>query len=242
MRIISAVPSLTELLFDLGLEDEVVGITKFCVHPEKWFRTKTRIGGTKDIKIDIVKELHPTLILANKEENTKEDIEACMEFCQVHLNDVSTYEEALEMIGEIGQLTHRVKEAHKIITEISKKFKVLPSLESKPKSIYLIWKDPIMAVGGDSFINDMMKRAGFDNVLKSKKRYPTLTPEDLTALGPEVLMLSSEPYPFSEKHLEYFKSLVPESKILFVDGEMFSWYGSRMRLAADYFNNVSKKL
>lgn len=239
VRIISVVPSFTELLYDLGLDEEVVGITKFCVHPAAWFRKKQRVGGTKELKIDLIKQLKPDLIIANKEENTKEDIEACRQFCEVYLYDVSNFDEALLMIRAVGRITNRSAAAEQIIVEITKAFAQLKHpAASMHRSVYLIWKDPIMSVGGDTFISDMMAHAGFENLMAGEKRYPVLQEAQLSTLQPEVLMLSSEPFPFDDRHLPYFRKLLPQSKILFVDGEMFSWYGSRMRRAPAYFDTL----
>lgn len=239
MKIISVVPSLTELLSDLNLEDEVIGITKFCIHPEKWFRNKTKVGGTKKLNINLIRELSPDLIIANKEENIKEEIESCQEFSEVFVSDIATYTEALQCIQKIGQLTHREEEAAQIVHKIEDAFNLykLKKVEKK-KAVYLIWKDPIMTVGGDTFINNMMDLAGFANVFSNQQRYPILTEEELTQSDPEILLLSSEPYPFSAKHLPYFKKLLPNASLLLVDGEMFSWYGSRMRLAPAYFEKI----
>lgn len=236
MRIISVVPSVTELLYDLGLDEEVVGITKFCIHPEKWFRTKTRVGGPKKLKIDIIRELKPDLILANKEENIKEEIEACAAFCKVHVDNISNYSEALEMIQVIGKLTGKETAAIKLIREIEIAFqKLKPAKNKSQRIVYMIWKNPLMTVGGDTYINNMLQMAGFKNIFADRLRYPVITEEELSDANPEVLILSSEPYPFTEKHVPYFRNLLPDTKILLADGEMFTWYGSRMRLAPDYF-------
>lgn len=240
MRIISTVPSLTETLYDLKLDEEVVGITKFCVHPREWFLTKTRVGGTKNLHIDKIRSLKPDLIIANKEENTKEQIEECQSFCDVYVNDPSNFEEALETIETIGQLTNRASEAKTLISDIHSAFGQLSECALKD-AVYLIWKDPLMTIGNDTFIHNMMEKAGYRNLYGNLTRYPEITEESLVAMQPGLLLLSSEPYPFSEKHLPYFEQLLPDTKIMFVDGEMFSWYGSRMRLAATYFSGLKRE-
>jgi len=237
-RIISLVPSQTELLYDLGLEEQVVGITKFCIHPENWFRNKARIGGTKDVKFDRVKALSPNLILANKEENVKEQVEALTEIAPVHTTDISTLEDAYNMIQEIGELTHTTSKAEEIITTIKTGFEALVkqlTQQSSKTCLYLIWKDPYMSVGSDTFIHDMMTRCKLSNVLANEKRYPTITPEKIKALSPQIILLSSEPYPFKEKHIAELQELLPEAIILLADGEMFSWYGSRLQHSPAYF-------
>lgn len=237
-RIISLVPSQTELLYDLGLQEEVVGITKFCIHPEQWFRNKTRIGGTKDVKFDRVQTLSPTLIIANKEENIKEQVEALAEIAPVYTTDISTLDEAYHMINEIGKLTDKRFKAEEIIEKIKTGFaKLSNQLEQQtPKTcLYLIWKDPYMSVGGDTFIHDMMLHCKLENVLAQEIRYPNVTAEQIKRLAPEIILLSSEPYPFKEKHIAELQTLLPETTILLADGEMFSWYGSRLQHSPAYF-------
>lgn len=232
-RIISLVPSQTELLYDLGLDSEVAGITKFCIHPEHWKDTKTIVGGTKNVRLDIVDSLKPDLIIANREENTKEDVEALMKKYRVHVTDVSTVEDAFGMMNTVAGLTGR--DATQIISETKSSF---GSLSLKPyKALYLIWKKPWMSAGPDTFISGMMKVAGFDNVV-GKSRYPVLTEDEMRLLDPEVVLLSSEPYPFKREHVAELKKLLPASKVVSVDGEMFSWYGSRMREMAGYFKEL----
>lgn len=231
-RIVSLVPSQTELLFDLQLGDRVTGITKFCVHPTEWFRTKTRIGGTKDPHIDRIRALSPDLIIANKEENRKEDIEALQKEFPTYTTDINTVTDALDMIQTIGQLTGTAEKAADIITRIKQ---VLPPvITAQATAVYLIWKDPYMTVGGDTFIHDMMRYAGLQNLFASEKRYPVTDLEALRTLSPGHILLSSEPYPFKVKHLTLLAKELPQSKISIVDGELFSWYGSRMAKAGDY--------
>jgi ABC-type Fe3+-hydroxamate transport system substrate-binding protein len=239
-RIISLVPSQTELLYDLGLNKEVIGITKFCVHPESWFRTKTRVGGTKQINSDKVKELQPDLLIANKEENIKEQIEQLQEIAPVWVSDVNNLEDALQMILSVGEFVNRSQEAEQLIKDIEAGFKALSFGESLSGVAYLIWKDPYITIGGDTFINDMMKRCGFNNAFGHKQRYPEVNIEELTKC--DLILLSSEPYPFKQKHIDELQSLLPNSKIILTDGEMFSWYGSRLKLAPVYFQQLIKQL
>ena len=237
-RIVSLVPSQTELLYDLGLNDEVVGITKFCIHPNHWFRNKTRIGGTKDVKFDRVKALSPTLIIANKEENVKEQVEALAAIAPVYTSDISTLEDAYHMIHEIGKITHTSSKAEDIIEKIKAGFVLLTEElhQQTPKTcLYLIWKDPYMSVGADTFIHDMMFHCKFENVMIHETRYPTLSIEKIQQLAPEIILLSSEPYPFKEKHIAEIQAYLPQTSILLVDGEMFSWYGSRLQHSPAYF-------
>ncbi|MFT4154303.1 helical backbone metal receptor [Parafilimonas sp.] len=241
-RIISLVPSQTELLYDLGLDEEVVGITKFCVHPAEWFKTKTRVGGTKNINIEKIKALKPDLIIANKEENIKEQVEVLQKFTEVYVSDVSNLNEALDMILQVGKLVHKNETAHKIAVSIREKFAELKTVKQGRRAAYLIWQKPFMAAGGDTFIHDMMQYCGLQNVFAGKLRYPETTIEELQSLNFEVLLLSSEPFPFKQKHADEYGPLFPSTKTILVDGEMFSWHGSRLLYAVDYFRKIISNL
>lgn len=236
-RIISLVPSQTELLADLGLDDEVVGITKFCVHPVSWYKSKDRVGGTKTIDIEKVAAMQPDLIIANQEENGKEQVEALAKDFPVWVSDVNDMSSALDMVAQMGEMTNRTTFASNLITEIEAAFSQLQPTATT-RVAYLIWREPYMVAGGGTYIDDMLQRCGFENVFADRARYPKVTSSQLQALAPELILLSSEPYPFKEKHLAAFKDICPQAKVMVVDGEMFSWYGSRMRLAAAYFNKL----
>jgi ABC-type Fe3+-hydroxamate transport system substrate-binding protein len=240
-RIVSLVPSQTELLFDLGLDQEIIGITKFCVHPEQWFRSKTRIGGTKTVKVEMIASLQPDLIIANKEENVKEQLEQLEKIAPVWISDIRDIPGALDMMQNIGMITGKEAEAKALTTQIKKEFSILRKQNPSKKiyrAAYLIWKDPYMAAGGDTFINDMMQLSGWQNVLADKMRYPVITTEELKAKNTELVLLSSEPFPFKQKHIDELKAELPGVKIILVDGEMFSWYGSRMKYAGDYIKKI----
>ncbi|MDI3321533.1 helical backbone metal receptor [Pinibacter soli] len=243
-RIISLVPSQTELLYTLQLDEEVVGITKFCVHPEIWLRTKNRVGGTKDVKFDIIEQLQPDLILANKEENVKEQIEYLSTKFPVWVSDVEDIQSAYEMILQIGSMTGKGVIANELAAAIAKGFSELHSF-APPTKIpvgYLIWKNPFMTVGGGTFINNMLDVCGFKNVFASQKRYPEITIEDIKQSGCKALFLSSEPYPFKQKHIDELQKELPGVVIKLVDGEMFSWYGSRMLPAIEYFKRLIQEV
>lgn len=239
-RIISLVPSQTELLADMDLEAQVVGITKFCVHPERWFRGKTRIGGTKNIHLDQIQALQPDLIIANKEENEKEQIEALAACCSVWISDIYTIPDALRMIREVGIITDREVQAARIVQQVEKGFAALQQAAVPKKVAYFIWRDPWMCVGRDTFIHDMLERIGWQNVFADKDRYPEISPEALIASSPELVLLSSEPYPFREKHVSELQTILPNARIVLADGEMFSWYGSRMIQATAYLQRFIK--
>ncbi len=237
MKVVSLVPSITELLFTLGLNDEVTGLTKFCVHPRHWLQTKTIIGGTKNVYIEKVKALQPTLIIANKEENVKEQVEELAKAAKVLLTDVNNYDEALQMIAAVGAAVNRTNQANELISQIQVAF-ASPIATKVNTAAYLIWKDPYMTVGGDTFISNMMRRAGFENVFEKQLRYPQISIDEIKERNPQYVLLSSEPYPFRQKHAAELQRQLPNSKVILVNGEMFSWYGSRMLLAADYFRSL----
>jgi len=247
-RIISLVPSQTELLYDLKLEEEVKAITKFCIHPKNWFKNKTRIGGTKNINIELIKKISPDVIIANKEENVKEQVEELAKTIDVYVTDVNNLTDALEMIRNIGTITGKTIKALSIATQIEKKFHELSDSiqhKQKVKAAYLIWQNPYMAVGGNTFIDSMMQYCGLENIFTNVERYPEITLNDLESIKSgkincELILLSSEPYPFKEKHLHEIQLKLPSTKIMLADGEMFSWYGSRLLKAADYFKNLSE--
>lgn len=238
MKIISLVPSQSELLWYLGLREELAGITKFCIHPQEMFRTVTRIGGTKTVNIEKIKEINPDLVIANKEENEKEQIEALQAGFRVLVTDIYTLDDALDMIREVGALVGRAEKANELAENIGKNFDALTIPAKRKKAIYLIWKNPYMAAGKNTFIDDMLYHAGFENIMTTE-RYPELSMEDIQQLNPEVVLLSSEPFPFKDIHLNEFKTHGLNARI--VDGEMFSWYGSRLLHAPAYFNGLGKE-
>ena len=254
-KIISVVPSQTELLFDLGLDEEVMGITKFCVHPENWFRNKTRIGGTKQLNLSLIRQLQPDLIIGNKEENEQHQIDELAKEFPLWISDIKNLDEAYNMIEQVGALVDRTEESQDLISRIRSNFNLLTFNIKEPHSslatealvkeanlkhrtAYLIWSDPYMTVGGNTFINDMLNHVGFTNIFENQTRYPETSIRQLSSVNCQLLLLSSEPYPFKEKHVEEIQKLLPETKILLADGEMFSWYGSRLQYAPAYFSRL----
>lgn len=239
-RIISLVPSQTELLYYLGLEKETIGITKFCIHPGEWFETKARIGGTKSLNVEKIISLQPDLIIANNEENIKEQVEMLAEQLPVWVTDVHDLASALNMITDIGQLTGKTNEAENLVSKIKIAFNDTDSNQTKAliNATYFIWRDPYMTIGGDTFISNMMKYAGYQNMFETSTRYPEVNIEQLKEMNCRLILLSSEPYPFKDKHIHELQEQLPCAKILLVDGEMFSWYGSRLLFSADYFKQL----
>ena len=232
-RIVSLVPSQTELLFYLGLQKEVVGITKFCVPPSEWRQRKTIVGGTKKFHFDIIKKLNPDLIIGNKEENYRDGIEQLRGDFPVWMSDIITFEDAFSMIESVGALTDKNPEAVRCVEEIKTRFGRIKNYGDR-SVLYLIWKDPWMAAGKQTFIDSILSAIGLKNVVEGN-RYPVLSLEDIRTLSPQIIFLSTEPFPFARTHANEL-SEVSQAKVLLVDGEMFSWYGSRLIKAADYFN------
>lgn len=234
-RIVSLVPSQTELLFDLGLDDRVVGITKFCEHPQIWQQTKTKVGGTKKLRLIEIDQLRPDLIIGNKEENDRDSINELQRKYPVWLSDIVTFDDALAMITAVGEMVGKSEEAKAMVDTIEIKFQ---GLNKKSGTIlYLIWRNPWMAAGTPTFINSIICLLGFTNVVK-KQRYPITTIEEIIAMNPDYIFLSSEPFPFNKEHVDELKKHLPGTKITLVDGQYFSWYGSRLLRAPDYFNQL----
>ncbi|MCX6214925.1 helical backbone metal receptor [Spirosoma sp.] len=240
-RIVSVVPSQTELLFELGLNDEIIGVTKFCIHPVEQVKTKAVVGGTKTLDLDKIQALEPDFILANKEENTREQIEALQQQYAVHITDMTTVPDAISMIREVGTLVGKSREAEKMAQQIESRL-LPPLLPMRLSVAYLIWRKPYMAAASDTFIDAMLSTAGFTNAFANKIRYPAVTPQDLQNARPDLIFLSSEPYPFREKHIAELQEICPSARVLLVDGEVFSWYGSRLLQASDYFEKFRSEL
>ena len=240
-RIISLVPSQTELLFDLGLDDELVGITKFCVHPTDKVKYKAVIGGTKTVNLNRIKALNPDLIIANKEENTREQVEELQQLYPVHVTDMATLSDALSMIREVGTLVGKRLKAETMAQQIEHDL-APPPVALHLDVAYLIWRKPYMVVANDTFIHAMLDVAGFKNAFPNQTRYPVVTPDDVQSAQPDLIFLSSEPYPFTEKHRTELQTICPSARVMLVDGEMFSWYGSRLLRASDYFRNLRNEI
>lgn len=240
-RIISVVPSQTELLFDLGLHERIFGITKFCIHPENFIKNYKKIGGTKKLNIEAIRRLNPDLIIANKEENDHGQINELKRFCPVWTSDIKNLDDAIQMILSLGQMCNTEFQSKRIIQSIlanRDQFHQDTIDSTKIKVVYLIWKKPYMTVGGDTFIHDMLKEAGFDNCFKTNKRYPVVTYDEILEVQPDVIFFSSEPYPFKESERQIFK----ENKSYLVDGQYFSWYGSRLIKSFSYFRILNSMI
>lgn len=236
-RIISVVPSQTELLFDLGLDEEVIGITRFCIHPHSKFTSTTKVGGTKKLNLHKIRELQPDLIIANKEENDQAQIEELMVEFPLWISDIQDLDDALDMINQIGVLVDKQLNAEALTAQIHSAFKSITLPAQSLRIVYFIWKGPYMIAGNHTFINSVINFAGWENAFQLD-RYPEITAEDIAKANPDIIFLSSEPYPFTEKHIEEFTRLCPDAKVILVDGELFSWYGSRLKHTANYLKEL----
>lgn len=245
LKIISLVPSLTELLVDLGLEENIVGITKFCIHPKNLRKDKVVVGGTKNIHLEKVKALQPDFILCNKEENTKEIVEHCSKIATTHVSDICTIKDIIALITYYGTLFSCEEKAFTLIEELQDKIKDFKRyIKDKPtlKVVYFIWKNPWMIAANNTFIHHLLELNKLENCYKNKSRYPEIALEDLKTKEIDAILLSSEPFPFKEENSLDFKNYTENTKVVLVNGEYFSWYGSRLLKAFDYFQVLRERL
>ncbi len=239
-RIISLVPSQTELLVDLNLENHIVGITKFCIHPSRIKNHKTIVGGTKKVNYQKIKGLQPDVIICNKEENTKEIVVNLQKIAPVYVSDIYTISDVIQLFLDFGVLFNKETVAQKLVDELQNKltnFTTFIKEQSVKKAAYFIWSKPWMVSGGNNFINELLKLNKFENIFENQDRYPEVDLNIIAALKPELILLSSEPYPFKKEHKQQLEKLT-NAKIIFVDGEFFSWYGSRLLQSFDYFKTL----
>ncbi|MSP85247.1 MAG: cobalamin-binding protein [Flavobacteriaceae bacterium] len=245
-RIISIVPSQTELLFDLGQENKIVGITKFCVHPYHFKTIKKSIGGTKNVHFEKIRLLKPDLIIANKEENTKEIVEELSKICPVWVTDIITIEDNFKMISDFGQLLNCRTEAQKWNDKLSFAlidFKFFVKDKTLKKVAYFIWKNPYMVAGSNTFIDELLKLNNFQNIYENKGRYPEIELKKIRLEGDlDIVLLSSEPFPFKPEDAFEIVKQTNHATTIFVDGEMFSWHGSRLLKAFEYFKILQNSI
>ncbi|NJW53725.1 ABC transporter substrate-binding protein [Salinimicrobium oceani] len=241
-RIVSLVPSQTELLVDLGLREQVVGVTKFCVHPEDLRKEKRVVGGTKQVHLEKISALDPDIILCNKEENTEEMVAELERIAPVHVSDIKTIDDSLQLILQYGEIFGVAGKA----SEIAEKIRFEKELFQKEmdgvrerKVAYFIWKNPWMVAGKETFIDHLLKLNGFKNVfLEEDSRYPEVELSQLKHKEVDLVLLSTEPFPFKVKDIDLVKTEGRMDSVHVVDGEFFSWYGSRLLLAFHYFKNL----
>ena len=242
MRVVSLVPSWTEFLHDV--EVIVVGQTKFCVRPPEAYRTVARVGGTKTVDLQRVMDLEPDVVVANREENDRDQVTAlatALPDASVLLTDVRTVEDAWTEMRRLGRALNRPSKVNDLVDRIQTRWGA--ARPEAGKAGYAVWAKPWMAAGQDTFIHSVMAHWGIGNAIgahASSDRYPTLG-EDFTegARGADVWLLPSEPFPFKDKHLSPILAHHPETKCMLVDGEAFSWYGSRMAHVADHLRDVA---
>lgn len=224
-RVVSLVPSITEFLMDLGVH--VVGRTKFCVHPKDRVSDIAIIGGTKQFRMEDIEALQPNLIIGNKEENYPEGIQALEKDYPVWMSDINSLADATQMMKMLGHLFGEVERAQHFISRLNMRLHGLQGAYTG-RALYLIWQKPWMAAGKNTYIDDFMTHLGYKNVV-TEERYPTLaTPKKLQILNPQHVLLSTEPYPFKKEHVDELKQHLPNAVIRLVDGEIYSWYGTRL--------------
>ena len=228
-RIVSLVPSITELLAEYRLDGEVVGITKFCTHPSRWFTTKPRIGGTKTIDVERIRALRPDLVIANQEENDRAAVETLMREFPVYVSRVATLADADELFDHLGKLTDREAAATQWHAEHRALLNRHRNRFGGARAAYFIWRDPYMVAGGDTYIHAVMRHLGLVNVFGDRARYPTVTLAACAALDVQRVLLSSEPFPFQAKHIAEMRTQLPDAQYALVDGRAFSWYGPGAR-------------
>lgn len=245
-RIVSLVPSQTELIVDLGLESSLVGITKFCVHPIGLRKKKTIVGGTKKVNYEKIKALLPDIIICNKEENTLEIVENLRSLCPIWVTNIITIEDNFKMINDFGKLLNCEDKAQDLNNKMNlalNEFKQFIKHQSPKTIAYFIWKNPYMVAGSNNFINELLLLNGFENAFANEVRYPEINIEKLNKDNNiDCVFLSSEPYPFKEKDILEIVPFCDSVKIILVDGEMFSWYGSRLIKAFKYFTFLHQNL
>ncbi|WP_019152973.1 ABC transporter substrate-binding protein [Robertmurraya massiliosenegalensis] len=240
-RIVSICPGITETLYELGLEKEIVGRTRYCIFPEDKVAHATIVGGTKDIDIEIVKSLNPDVIIAEKEENTKEMVALLARSYPVFVAEVQSIQDSYRMIEDMGNITNFESNAKNLINAIKNEFNTIPKVNGK-RAAYVIWRNPYMVVGSNTYINSVMEAMGFENPFStSKNRYPSVTKEELQESQLDYIFLATEPFHFKEKHKKEFQEFIPNVPPMIVDGEMF-WYGAKMKVAAEYFRTFITKI
>lgn len=249
MKIVSLCPSLTELVFDLGAGNLLLGRTKFCVHPAGRVDAIEKVGGTKNPKVDRIIELAPDLVLMNDEENRKEDADALLAAgLRLHSSMPRTATETAAMIRSIGMAIGRAREAEPIAADVERRAdRVRREAEKHPPVRYacLIWRDPIMTISDDTFMAGLLSLAGGQNVFGAQKdRYPAIAPELLHSADPLLVLLPNEPFPFQDRHLDELSELarLPRDRFKLADGELLSWHGSRTPRGIDYAESLLRSV
>lgn len=239
-RVVSLVPSQTELLFALGVGDRVAGVTRYCTRPADALAGRARVGGTKKFDFRAIEALDPDLVIGNKEENYQDGIERLRQRYPVWMSDIYDLDDALEMIAQVSRMVDAAESGDQLIARIQERFAALRAAASL-RAAYLIWRKPYMAVGGRNFIDHLLGRAGLTNVFGGRERYPEVSADELREARPDVVLLSSEPFPFTEDHRAEFETLLPGVRALLVDGTLCSWYGSRLLETPAYLEDLGRR-
>lgn len=241
-RIVSLVPSLSEALFALGLGDRVVGVTDWCVHPAAEVAALPKVGGTKNPSLARLFELEPDLVIANQEENRERDVEKVREAgIPVWVTYPRSVADAIALLRDLAELGPPSERAERLLASIERAHR--RALDEPPERrvrvFCPIWKKPWMAVGGDTYADDLLSLCGGDNVFRERaeRRYPLVEEEEIVAAAPEVVLLPDEPYAFGAREVEELSRLaIPAAasrRIHCVDGTWISWYGPRIGRALE---------
>lgn len=223
MRVVSLVPSLTELIWVLS-PHVLVGRTRFCLEPQE-VRLVPAVGGTKNPDIAAIAALAPDLVIANREENRREDVEALrLAGLEVLVTDPNTVEQAMTVCVEIATRLEVPERGWKVAASTAAMLRE-PLPERKPRVFVAVWHEPLRGLGSASYGHDLIERCGAVNVLAGQPRYPEVTLDEVANLKPELILLPDEPYPFAEKHLEAYQPIAP---VRVIDGKLLWWYGPRM--------------
>ncbi|MFO8055328.1 MAG: helical backbone metal receptor [Bacteroidales bacterium] len=242
-KIVSLCPSITETLIKLGLKDRIAGRTDYCYRPEGETEEIPKVGGPKDIDPEKIDHIKPDLIIAIKEENNRQQIEQLQKAYMVFVFDITTYTGALDMIIRLGELTGKQQEAVTLSDQIDNAFARIPQLNTPRSFLYLVWKDPLMAAGKRTYINNLLTSHGFVNCLDTfAQRYVTLNFEVFKKLEFELAFLPGEPYKFTAEDKKDILAFFPQTDIRLIDGEVFTWYGYRMLHSAEYIKNMIEEM
>ena len=241
LRVASLVPSLTELVVELGLLDVLVARTGFCIHPAELLRDVPKVGGTKDVNLAKLQRLAPTHVLVNVDENRRETVDAIRAWPnppQIIVTHPNAPEDNLALVAQMSALLgahEHVAERAAALTQALQHELDQTRLDDRPpqRVLYLIWRDPWMTVARDTYIARMLARIGWHTLPDVRggesgaARYPALQGDEPWLADVQQVLLSSEPYRFTEQHLDDARRLCPNAHARLVDGEMLSWYGPR---------------
>lgn len=233
MRIVSLVPSLTETLWELGVGPSLVGVTKFCVHPPQAREQAAVVGGTKDPDVERIRRLQPDLVIADEDENQAEHLEALRAVARVHVTRIQDVADAARELSEIGRLVGREHDAEARAQQIQARAAELRSAASLFAALRIfvpIWRTPLMTIGRNTYMGDLVRLAGGRSVFENAPRkYFETTFDEVRAVEPEGVLLPTEPFHFGEKHRSEFAQALDLSldRVLVVDGQAFTWFGTR---------------